>query len=202
MLPPRAYAEPLPPLSPGTRAEAAVSDTRPALVVAVAPTDVEHFPSSLFTRFAARNTSDAVRLIERWRPRVVALDWDVQDFDGRAICAATRQFPATGILAMMTLPERAPSALKAGCHALLLKPFAPNLLAARIGRLARELPTSPMASRLAEKLGQFGTNRTWPEMACPKCTIPGAVSFEHSSHRRSWYACLSCDAVWVGRRQE
>ena len=202
MLPPRAYAEPLPPFSPGTRLEATATESRPALVVVVATTDVEHFPSAPFSRFAARNTSDAIRLIERWRPRVVALDWDVQDFDGKTICATTRQFPATGILAMMTPPERAPSALKAGCHALLLKPFAPNLLAARIGRLARELPTSPMASRLAEKLGQFGTNRTWPEMPCPKCAIIGAVSFEHSSHRRSWYACLSCESVWLGRRQE
>jgi DNA-binding response OmpR family regulator len=172
------------------------------LVVAVAPTDVEHFPSTPFSRFAARNTTDAIRLVERWRPRVVALDWDVQDFDGKAICSATRQFPTTGVLVMTSAPERAPLALKAGCHALLLKPFAPNLLAARIGRLARELPTSPMASRLAEKLGQFGTNRTWPDTACPKCAIPGAVSFEYSSHRRSWYACLSCESVWLGRRQE
>lgn len=202
MLPTRAYADPLPPFSAGSRPEPSATDARAALVVAVAAADVERFPASPFARFAARNTSEAIRLLERWRPRVVALDWDLADLDGPAVCAAARQIPGTGILVTMAAPAGAPTALKAGCHAVLLKPFAPNLVAARLGRLTRELPTAAMAVRLAEKLGQCGINRTWPELLCPKCAQSGAVSFEYSSHRRTWYACLACDSVWLGRRQE
>ena len=46
------------------------------------------------------------------------------------------------------------------------------------------------------------TNHVWPETRCPACERPGAVSFEFSSHRRAWYACLGCKAVWMGKRQE
>ena len=202
MLPPRAYAEPLPPFSSGRRAETSPNDARPGLVVASTAADADRYPTALFARFAARNTIEAVRLVERWRPRVVAIDWDLEEFDGPAICAAARQIPGSGILVTTETPEHAPSALKAGCHALLLKPYAPNLLVARIGRLAREMPPAAVAGRLAEKLGQFGTHRTWPDVPCPKCAHAGAVNFEHSSHRRSWFACLGCDSVWLGKRQE
>jgi hypothetical protein len=102
----------------------------------------------------------------------------------------------------MAAPDGAPSALKAGCHAVLLKPLTMNLVAARLGRLSRELPTAAAATRIAERLGQFGTNRTWPELSCPTCSQAGAVSFEYSSHRRTWFACLGCESVWLGRRQE
>jgi CheY-like chemotaxis protein len=202
MLPTRAYSDLLPPFSAGTRAEPSPADARPTLIVAVAASEVDRFPTGAFARFAARNTGDALRLIERWRPRVVAVDWDVEDFDGKQICAAARQTAGTGVLVTMNGPEHAPAALKAGCHALLLKPLTVNLVAARLGRLVRELPTAAVASRLAEKLGQFGTNRTWPDVACPKCSQAGAVGFEYSSHRRTWYACMGCEAVWLGRRQE
>lgn len=199
MLPTRAY---LPPFSAGVRAEPAANDSRPALIVAVAASDVDRFPEEPYVRFAARNTPEALRLIERWQPRVVAVDWDSQEFDGTQICAAARQLPGTGVLVTLDVPERAPTALKAGCHAVLLKPLTLNLVAARVGRLSRELPTAAVAARLAEKLGQFGTNRTWPEIACPNCARAGAVGFEYSSHRRTWFACLACDSVWLGRRQE
>jgi CheY-like chemotaxis protein len=202
MLPTRAYADPLPPFSTGTRPEPSPTDSRASLVVAVGAGDVERFPSTPFARFAARNTTDAVRLIERWRPRVVAVDWDLAEFDVNAICTAAKQFPGTGVLATMSSAESAPRALKSGCHAVLLKPLTTNLLAARLGRLAREMPTAAVAARIAEKLGQFGTNRTWPDVACPKCRQAGAVGFEYSSHRRTWYACLGCDSVWLGKRQE
>jgi CheY-like chemotaxis protein len=201
MLPNRAY-DPLPPFSAGTRAEPSNSDSRPALVVAVEPTEVDRFPAAPFARFAARSTAEAIRLMERWRPRVVAVDWDLKDFDGKQIVSAARQSPGTGILVTMAAPIAAPSALKAGCHAVLLKPLTPNLIAARLGRLSRELPTAAAAARIAERLGQFGTNRIWPEVACPKCSEANAVSFEYSSHRRTWFACMSCESVWLGRRQE
>ena len=202
MLPSRAYVTqpPLLPSEPGAKVE--TTNSSPVLIVAVAPTDVDRFPSAPYTRFAARATPDAISLIERWRPRLVALDWDLADFDGAKVCAAAKRHASTGILAMMSPPERAPAALKIGCHAVLLKPVTRNLIAARLGRLSRELPSTSEASRMAERLGQFGTNRSWPEIACPSCTTHGAVSFEHSSRRRSWYACLSCESVWLGRCAE
>jgi CheY-like chemotaxis protein len=202
MLPTRVYSEVLPPSSGSVRDEATPSDARPALVIAAAASELARFPTALFAPLAARDTADAIRLIERWRPRVVAVDWDLADFDGKEICAAARERPGTAIFVTMAAPESAPSALKAGCHTLLLKPLTTNLIAARLGRLSRELPSGSAATRVAEKFGQSGTNRTWPEIACPKCAQAGAVSFEYSSHRRTWYACMSCESVWLGRRQE
>ena len=202
MLPPRAYAEPLPPFSANVRAQPAPTDSRPPLVVAVPSQDVDHFPSAPYARFAARTTPEAIRLIERWRPRVVAIDWDAADVEPLAICNAARQNGPVGILGIIDEPERAPAALKAGCHAILLKPYSLNLVAARLGRLCREMPAATAASRLGTSLPQWGTNRTWPDVACPKCHAAGAVCFEYSSHRRSWYACLGCQAVWLGARRE
>ena len=124
MLPPRAYAEPLPPFSANLRAQPSPSDSRPSLIVAVAPQDVDRFPATPYARFAARTTAEAVRLIERWRPRVVVVDWDVAELDASAICNTAKQMAPVGVLAVMSEPAKAPSALKAGCHALLLKPLA------------------------------------------------------------------------------
>jgi|RhiMethySRZTD1v2_1073278.scaffolds.fasta_scaffold07112_11 CheY-like chemotaxis protein len=202
MLPPRAYAEPLAPFSANLRAQPSPSDARPALIVAVAAADVDRFPSSPYARFVARTTIEAVRLIERWRPRVIVVDWDLPEFDANAISVAARQVAPVGLLAVMAEAQRAPCALKAGCHAILLKPFSVNLTAARLGRLCREMPAAAAATRLGAPLQQWGTNRTWPDVKCPKCDQAGAVCFEYSSHRRSWYACLGCEQVWLGARRE
>jgi CheY-like chemotaxis protein len=202
MLPPRAYAEPLPPFSSNMRAHPSPTDSRPPLVVAVTANDLDRFPTAPYARFAARTTAEAIRLIERWRPRVVAVDWDVAEFDHGSICGAVRQAAPIGILAVMAEPARAPAALKAGCHAVLLKPITVNLVAARLGRLCREMPAAAAASRLGASLPQWGTNRTWPEVHCPRCHEGNAVCFEYSSHRRSWYACLPCEHVWLGPRRE
>jgi CheY-like chemotaxis protein len=202
MLPPRAYAEPLPAFSSNVRVHPAPTDSRPPLVVAALPQDVERFPTTPYARFAARTTTEALRLIERWRPRLIAVDWDLAEFDHAAIFGAARQITPIGILAVMAEPDRAPSALKAGCHAVLLKPITVNLIAARLGRLCREMPAAAAASRLGASLPQWGTNRTWPDEHCPKCKEGNAVCFEYSSHRRSWYACLACEHAWLGPRRE
>jgi CheY-like chemotaxis protein len=90
----------------------------------VAPEDVERFPTLPFTRYAARTTAEAVRLIERWRPRLVAIRLGAATSSTLALCAPRQDRSApVGILAVMASPERAPAALKAGCHAILLKPF-------------------------------------------------------------------------------
>jgi DNA-binding response OmpR family regulator len=179
-----------------------VVDARQSLIVAAAAPDVERFPVGNFARYPVHTTVEALRMIETMRPRVVVIDWDVPEIDPAQVCAAARKFAHTAILAAMSNPESAPGALKGGCHAILLKPFAPNLVAARIGRLARELPATPMAARAAMAIQQFGTNRVWPDTHCPTCNAASATSFEFASYRRMWYACLECDAVWLGPRQE
>jgi DNA-binding response OmpR family regulator len=201
MLPPRAYSDPLPPYSPGP-SSAANQELRPALLLALAASDVERFATTRFQRLTAQNTIEAVRTIERTRPRVVVIDLDAPQFDVTAICTAAHQTGHTSILTITASPERVPIALKAGCHGVLLKPFAPSLLAGRLGRLVRETQLTPAARRAAAVLLQQGTNRTWPETQCPKCAAAGAVSFEFSSYRRMWYACLGCESVWLGPRQE
>jgi len=201
MLPTRAYAD-VPRLSPGGLTARPQVELRAALVVAAAVADVDRFPSANFTRYPVHSTSEALRLIETARPRVVAIDWDVPEIDGVQVCSAVRKFPHAGVLVTMASPEDAPAALKAGCHAILLKPFAPNLAAGRIGRLSRELPAGTASLRAAPSRQSCGTNRTWPDTHCPRCDAPSATSFEFYSYRRMWYACLACDAVWLGARQE
>ena len=198
MLPTRAYAV-VSRSSPGGLTARPLVESRAALVIAAAVADVDRFPAANFARYPVHSTSEALRRIETARPRVVAIDWDVPEIDGAQLCSAARKFPHASVLVTMASPENAPAALKAGCHAILLKPFAPNLAAGRIGRLSRELPTGTGSLRAVQSCG---TNRVWPDTHCPKCDAPSATSFEFYSYRRMWYACLACDAVWLGARQE
>jgi CheY-like chemotaxis protein len=202
MLPPRAYAEPLSPAPANFRTQVAPAESRAPLIVAVAVQDLERFPAAPFARVVARTTSEAVRLISQSRPRVVVVDWDLPELDHDAICSAAKQVAPVSILAVMEAPASAPSALKAGCHAILLKPFTLNLVAARLGRLCREMPVAAATGRLGAPVQTWGTNRAWPDVHCPHCSQAGAVCFEYSSHRRSWYACKGCDHVWLGPRRE
>src|SRR5829696_2919089 len=135
MLPTHAYLDSIPRLSPGGTAPRPLVDSNAAIVIAAANGDSERFAAANFTRYPVHTTNEALRLIETARPRVVVIDWDVPQIDGPQVCSAARKFAQTGVLVVMNTPDRAPSALKAGCHAILLKPFAPNLVAARIGRL-------------------------------------------------------------------
>jgi CheY-like chemotaxis protein len=136
--------------------------------------------------------------------------------------------PAT-VLVIATDVESIPELLQAGCDAVLLKPFAPNLLYARIGRLLRarteqqRIRTRQDQIRSPRYIPGNGdghipgngdgrgdgdsslaatTNRVWAEVACPTCQQDGVVSFEFASHRRAWYACLECKGVWMSKRRE
>lgn len=197
MLPSRAYANNLPAFSPGPVREPA---TAPSLLVATGPATAEQFSVSSFSRITAHTTVDAIHALERTRPRVTAIDWDWPEVDAAALCRRARQLNCGSILVVTARPERAPDALRGGCHAILLRPFAPNLLAARVGRLSRELAALAVTRLTASP--HLGTNRVWANTACPRCDAAGAVSFEFSSYRRMWYACLGCDHVWLGARQE
>jgi DNA-binding response OmpR family regulator len=199
MLPSRAFNAPRP-----LRAEpdTTASEVQASLLAAIAPDDLTEFPTRPWRRLVPHDTADAIGVIERRRPRVVVVDWDYVGFDARRIAAAAVRVPGTALLVILGSPERAPAALKAGCHGVLLKPLTPNLIAARLGRLSRETQTATALGILAGKAGFFGTNRRWPEIACPTCQQEGAVSFDYASHRRNWFACMACEAVWMDRRRE
>ena len=120
--------------------------------------------------------------------------------------------PAT-VLVTTTEVEQVPDAILAGCDAVLLKPFAPNLLFARVGRLVRSRASElryravrqrvrPPHLRDRTDLELAGTNQQWPETDCPYCTHHGVTSFEYTSYRRAWYACLDCKRVWLAKRQD
>jgi DNA-binding response OmpR family regulator len=192
----------LPAPLPAARTGAAVKQgpLHGSVLLAIAPGDVAHYPSGALTVTPVHTTGEAIHALERLRPHIVVIDWDLATLDAPSICRHAAQRPATTILIATDAPDRVPAALRCGCHAVLLKPFSVNLASARIGRILREATIRQVAT-LRHVFAQ-GTNRTWPGTPCPACTAMGAVSFDFASHRQSWYACGSCDHVWRGRRQE
>lgn len=191
MLPSR-YADALNPATYDRSSPRPAADVRPTIVAVVGAADLRLFPAAPYMCLSAQTGGSALRLIRSTRPLVVALDLDLPDVDALEVCRAARQRAETSVLVMTASVERVPPVLRAGCHAVLLKPLTPNLVAARLGRLCREhSPGEP-----------GGINRTWPRIACPRCGRLGATGFEFSSRRRAWYACEGCDAVWLGPRQE
>ncbi len=156
----------------------------------------------------------ALQVLARTPPALVVTELDLGDGPGEEICRRAKML-ATPATVLVTTPqaERVPSALAAGCDGVLLKPFAPNLLYARIGRLlrSRSIELRMRAHRQYAKSAHLKehmemltarTNREWPATFCPYCQHRGVTSFEHTSHRRSWYACLACNKVWIARRLE
>jgi DNA-binding response OmpR family regulator len=162
------------------------------LVAVVGTVDLHLFPSTLYTRVTADTTRDATHLIESMRPRLLAVDLDLESVDPLELCAVARRIGDVSVLVVTETPQKVPAALEAGCHAVLLKPLSLNLVSARLGRLCRQ----------SARGDRQGTNRVWSTTICPDCGATGAVSFEYSSHRRMWYACRRCDSVWMGPRQE
>jgi DNA-binding response OmpR family regulator len=169
-------------------------------LLAVPKADVGAYPCGLATPVAVHTTTAAMQTLEQLRPRVVVIDWDLPTVDVEALCRAAAQRASTTVLITTQFVDRVPAALKCGCHAVLLKPFTVNLAAARIGRLCRDATTR--MSYAIRSVVERGTNRTWPETACPQCAKRGAIGFDFASYRTSWYACAACDHVWRGPRQE
>jgi len=166
-------------------------------------------------RVAATGSADvAKQFLRRHAPALVVTELDLGGADGVEICREAKSQPLPPpVLVTTSLTERVPHALAAGCDAVLLKPFPPNLLHARIGRLLRarsEISKNRArqhqlkAHHLSERseLLLAGTNRVWPNTHCPYCHHSGVTSFEFCSHRRAWYACLECKKVWIAKRQE
>ncbi len=137
-------------------------------------------------------------------PALVITELALGGTSGVDVCRQAKALPVPSTVLVTTSDvSHVPDALEAGCDGVLLKPFAPNLLHARIGRLLRgRLTDLRLHAHARVAPGSTGTNRLWPQTACPSCNHEGVTSFEFSSHRRSWYACLHCKQVWVGKRQE
>jgi DNA-binding response OmpR family regulator len=146
-------------------------------------------------------TLDAARArVSSFHNGIIVTELDLPDGDGSDLCGLANA-GAQPILVLVITSDatRVPRALRAGCHSVLLKPFPPNLLYARLGRLTRDLQSRCCLPNDAMSLG---TNLSYPTMTCPRCGCAGATSFDATSLRRAWFACLTCDHVWIARRQE
>ncbi len=197
----RAHPEPIGHYSPLSRPLVQPAPAAPTILFVVPENERTLYLGDPFTRVYAHTASDAARFIASTEPRLVVIDMDEPALAGMDICASARAAANTSVLVTTRSVERVPAMLRAGCHGVLLKPFSANLLAARLGRVIKETERPWGVKSLPPSWGK-GTNRVWSNTACPKCAAPGATSFDFSSYRRMWYACLSCDNTWLGPRQE
>jgi CheY-like chemotaxis protein len=172
-----------------------------------------HLPL-LRRRFEVTSVSSedqAARALRAFQPTMVITALELPEGDGVSLCRQSKAFENNppSVLAITAIPERVPDALKAGCDGVLVKPFAPNLLYARIGRLlrlrAKALAERAMMQRMRSNYLiehshriMASTNVVCRDAFCPSCGQPGAVAFDAASHRRMWYACLPCGKVWMG----
>jgi DNA-binding response OmpR family regulator len=191
----------------------------PEVLLVDRDTVTKDYAPSLTERYRLTTVASAgaaLAHLVRSSPTLVATELDLGDGDGTGedICrrAKALSVPAT-VLVMTRQVERVPAALAAGCDGVLLKPFAPNLLHARMGRLLRgralelQLRTQRLVAKSAHLLERrellaAATNQVWPSTHCPYCQHLGVTSFDFASHRRAWYACLTCQKVWMAKRQE
>jgi DNA-binding response OmpR family regulator len=201
-----------------TSSAAAVSPVQPADILLVDPSpEASHLATVLrgSYRVAATGSADVARqFIRRNPPALIVTELELDGSDGVEICRAAKSLAvAPPVLVTTAATERVPDALVAGCDGVLLKPFAPNLLYARIGRLLRargealrnrarhqQLKSLHLGER--SDLLLSGSNQVWSNTQCPYCNHAGVTSFEFCSHRRAWYACLECKKVWIAKRQE
>jgi DNA-binding response OmpR family regulator len=206
------------PIAPGSTPLPSVSPApSPDLLLVDSSGEAAEYAALLRTnyRVAATDSTDvAKQFLHRHRPALVVTELELKDADGVDVCREAKSLPTAPLVLVLTArTERVPDALVAGCDGVLLKPFAPNLLFSRIGRLLRArnemlrarvqhaaLRSAHLSDRSEALLA--GTNRVWPNTYCPYCNHNGVTSFEFCSHRRSWYACVSCKKVWIAKRQE
>jgi len=196
----REHPEPIGP-SPVSRPIVLPARAVPTVLFVVPETERALYLGDAFTRVYVHTDNDAARFIAIERPRLVVIDMDEPSIGGMDICATAHALRNTSVLVTTGKVENVPAMLKAGCHGVLLKPFTPNLLAARLGRVIKETER-PWGVKALPPGWLRGTNRIWADTACPKCGVRGATSFDFSSYRRMWLACLSCDNTWLGPRRE
>ena len=205
-------------MTPATASASSVSPAQPLDLLLVDPSpEAAQYAAVLRGSYRVATTSivDVARQFLRRSPlSLVVTELTIEGGDGVDVCRDAKSLAAPPpVLVTTSQPERVPDALAAGCDGVLLKPFAPNLLYARIGRLLRTRSqmlreraehSLRKADHLAERSEALlsGSNRAWPHTHCPYCDHAGVTSFEFASHRRAWYACLDCRRVWMAKRQE
>jgi DNA-binding response OmpR family regulator len=164
-------------------------------------------------RIAFVTSCDAARsLISQSAPMALITELVLPDGAGAELCRAAKALPRPPMVLVVTSDKAlVPDAIDAGCDGVLLKPFCPNLLFARLGRLLRaRADTSQlgeMARRSRHRPGssrsqQGTTNEYCAGVACPHCHHQGVISFDFASYRQAWYACLTCRTVWMDRRHD
>ena len=76
---------------------------------------------------AVPSEEQAIRALRAFQPTMVVTELTLPDGDGVSLCRESKAFnDAPSVLAITSTPERVPAALKAGCDAILMKPFAPQ----------------------------------------------------------------------------
>jgi len=179
--------------------------------------DADRFLPSLRSRFevsAVSSEEQALRALRTFQPTLVVTELALPDGDGVSVCRHSKAFAVNppAVLVTTAVPERVPDALLVGCDGILLKPFAPNLLHARIGRLLRQREKALENRALWQRVGVTyliehsqlvlaGTNVVCQDASCPSCGQSGAINFDSAGLRRMWYACLPCRKVWLGLRR-
>jgi DNA-binding response OmpR family regulator len=170
-----------------------IGDEQIAALCLSGPLSTSHNVQSVTTLAAALSR---LKTVER---AIIVTNVELPDGDAVQLCTAAKTSgPAVVVLVCTSDVAPVPRALRAGCDSVLIKPFAPNLLYARLGRLRRDLQ---VRASFPDARLRAGTNQDCPALACPACQHPGAISFDATSLRRAWYACLSCEHVWIAKRQ-
>src|SRR5213593_1168982 len=86
----------------------------------------------------ATTTENALRAVQGTTPTMVVTELVLPDGMGTSVCRAAKTLPHPSSVLITTRDvDRVPDALAVGCDAVLLKPFAPNLLIARLSRLTQ-----------------------------------------------------------------
>jgi DNA-binding response OmpR family regulator len=179
--------------------------------------DADRYLPSLRSRFevsAVSSEHQAMRALRAFQPTLVVTELALPDGDGVSVCRRSKAFAVNppAVLVTTALPERVPDALLEGCDAILLKPFAPNLLHTRIGRLLRQRAKVLQHRNLWQAAGTAcriehahlaltGTNIVCKDASCPSCGQGGAINFDSAGLHRMWYACLPCRKVWLGLKR-
>ena len=158
----------------------------------------------------------AIQYVLRAIPPLLVVDGD-RDDAGLGICESARSAPAPpSVLVTLSQAEAAGRVIDK-CDSILLKPFAPNLLTARVARMLR-IRSEELRERSAGLLSRSKHERAksahllertakgllvaWPNQDCPYCGQPAVILFDYGSVRRAWYACGQCRTVWMALRLE
>jgi len=150
------------------------------VIASLVPTLRDRFTVTVMSAVTARH------FLQHARPALVIMDIDAGNGAAVEVCRQAKSLnPSPAVLVITAAPEKVPDALAAGCDSVLLKPFPPNLLHQRVGRLLRAY------------ISGLGTNRLRPNTSCPYCNHVGVTSFEFATLRWDWYACLHCRQVWL-----